>query len=146
MKSTVLLAAASLSLLSSCRIMDRLLDPHPGFQAGDKRAVVPREFLFTRSPSLTAWLDQVVVVQIEGVPLTQVFNHESLRGFSYKFLRLPPRSHVVSMHKIAMTRRQILWSLSHDYQLQMTPRYGPNGEILWVDIRSQEEALVVNKR
>ncbi len=141
MKSNVILAAAALSLLSSCRFTDRLLDPYPGFQAGDPMAVVPREFLFTRYEPLNRWLDQPVNVQITDVPLTQVFRHESLRGFQYKILRTPPRAHSVSIEKLAMTRRQILWSLSHDYQLHMAPRYGPDGEILWIDVRSTEEEL-----
>jgi hypothetical protein len=40
-----------------------------------------------------------------------------------------------------MTRRQLLWSLSHDHQLHMSPSYNGSGTVSHIDIRSRISEL-----
>ncbi len=142
MKSpTLILLAAAAMCHTGCRTVDRILDEQPSFKAADPAAVVPREFLYTKYEPLNRWMDQAVRVQIMDMSLLSVFEHPCLRGFHYKFLRRPPRAHVINMDKLAMTRRQILWALSHDYQLRFSPKYGMDGEVLYIEISSREELL-----
>ena len=144
MNSRPLLSAAILTLalpMTSCEVYDRVFEPQPGGHAEDAKAVVPREFLFTRYAPLNAWLDEAVRVQIMDVPLMEVFNHRSLRGLNYVFVIKPQQNPLVTMDKLALTRRQLLWALSHDHQLHMTPAFGTHGEVTCIEIRSRSVDL-----
>ncbi len=144
MNSRSLLSAAIFTLvlpMTSCEVYDRVFWPQPGGHAQDAKAVVPREFLFTRYAPLNAWLDEAVRVQIMDVPLLDVFNHQALRGLNYVFVKKPQQNPLVTMDKLALTRRQLLWALSHDHQLHMTPSFGAKGEVSWIEIRSRSVDL-----
>ena len=144
MNSRPLLSAAILALvlpMTSCEVYDRLFWPKPLNHAADPAAVVPRDFLFSRSAPLNAWLDEAVRVQIMDVPLMDVFNHRSLRGLNYVFVIKPQQNPLVTMDKLALTRRQLLWALSHDHQLHMTPSFGAKGEVTCIEIRSRSVDL-----
>lgn len=106
--------------------------------AYDRLAVVPQEFLYTEYAPLNKWLDTPVRVQILDVPLLDVFQHPSLRGLNYKITVPPKADQTVLIDKLAMTRRQLLWVLSHDYALMLTPVFGSNGELSWIEIRSKD--------
>ena len=144
MKFPRLLPAAVLALilpLTSCETYDRITEPQPGGHAEDANAVLPQEFLFTRYAPLNHWLDEAVRVQIMDVPLMDVFRHPALRGLAYVFVKPPLKNPLVTIDKLALTRRQLLWVLSHDHQLHMTPSFGPRGEVTCIEIRSRSVDL-----
>lgn len=137
MKSTpirVLLAAVFCLAAGGCT----LFDPKPPMNIADPKAVVPESFLFTKYKPLNVWLDQPVRVQIFDVPLTRVFETPELRGARYRFISFPPNDPLVFIDKPALTRRQLLWSLSHTYQLHMTPVFSQDGGPAWIEIRSRQ--------
>jgi hypothetical protein len=127
--------------LSSCETVDRMFDPQPHNHAEDPMAVVPPEFLHTRSVSLNQWLDEAVRVQIIDVPLLNVFDHPALRGLQYQIIKYPAQNPLINIDKLALTHRQLLWVIAHDYQLHMTPHYGPRGEVMYIEIRSRSVDL-----
>jgi len=128
-----LLAPLLFFSLASCG----LLDPKPKNQAADKLAVVPAEFLFSRYGPLNQWLDSMERVQIFDVPLKQVFNEPVLRGINYKVIQAPVENPTIFIDKIAMTRRQLLWSLAQDHQLHLTPVFSADGGPACIEIRSR---------
>ena len=128
-----LLAPLLLFSVASCG----LLDPKPKYQAADKWAVVPADFLFTRYDPLNQWLDSSVRVQIFDVPLKQVYNEPALRGINYRVIQPPVENPSIFIDKIAMTRRQLLWSLAQDHQLHLTPLFDAAGGPAWIEIRSR---------
>jgi hypothetical protein len=134
-------ALATLFLSSCGSYMDKMFDPQPPNRAEDPVAVVPPDFLLTRYAPLNQWLDQAVRVQIIDVPLMSVFNHPALRGLQYHVVKAPPANPLITIDKLALTRRQLLWVIAHDYQLHMTPIFGPSGEVLHIDIRSRSVDL-----
>ncbi len=137
----VISALACLTLwLPSCGIMDQD-NPKPKNHAEDPKAVVPVDFLFNRSRALNAWLDEAVRVQILDVPLMDVFRHPALRGLQYVIVKPPVENPLIFIDKLAMTRRQLLWAISHDHQLHMTPSFGPNGGVTAIEIRSRSQDL-----
>ena len=136
----LLLSLAALAL-PACEAMDKIFDPQPPHRAEDPVAVVPPEFLFTRSTSLNHWLDEAVRVQITDVPLVETFNHPALRGLQYQIVKAPSQNPLVNIDKLAMTRRQLLWVLSHDHQLHMTPNFGRHGHVNYIEIRSRSVDL-----
>ncbi|MES2708384.1 MAG: hypothetical protein V4726_17450 [Verrucomicrobiota bacterium] len=115
-----------------------LFDPKPKYNAVDPKAVVPQDFLFTRYGPLNAWLDTPVRVQIFDVPLTEVIKEPCLRGLDYRIVNPPLSNPTVFIDKIGLTRRQLLWALGQDYQLHMTPVFGPDGRTAYIEIRSRE--------
>lgn len=137
--------AALCFCLPACSVMDRI-NPKPKNLAADPLAVVPPDFLLTRYQPLNAWLDEAVRVQIMDVPLMEVFNHPSLRGLQYVIVKPPTANPLVTIDKIAMTRRQLLWSISHDHQLHMTPSFGSRGEVRYIEIRSRSVDLPNSER
>lgn len=137
---TAALALVTLPL-TGCNTLDRILEPQPQGNAADAGAVLPQEFLFTRYAPLNRWLDQAVRVQINDVPLMDVFNHPALRGFQYAVVKAPPENPLISMDKIALTRRQLLWALSHDHQLFMSPVFDRRGAVTHIEIRSRSVDL-----
>jgi hypothetical protein len=143
MKRLALILTAGLAvLLPSCKSYKEATgDPQPDNKAYDIDAVTPPEFLFSRSEGLNKWLDTPVRVQIHDVPLMEIFRHDCLRGLQYSVVKRPQKNPVVTIDKIAMTRRQILWSLSHDYQLHMTPAYNSKGNVSHIEIRSRSVDL-----
>ena len=128
-------------LLASCKTYDRLTEPQPLGHAEDANAVVPQEFLFSRYKPLNQWLDEAVRVQISDVPLMDVFRHPALRGLQYVIVKAPPQNPLINIDKLALTRRQLLWALSHDHQLHMTPSFGPGGKVTCIEIRSRSVDL-----
>ena len=143
MKRLALLTTAGLAvLLSACESYKKITgDPQPDNKVYDIGAVTPPEFLFTRSEALNQWLDTPVRVQIHDVPLMDVFHHNCLRGLQYAVIKRPQKNPAVTIDKIAMTRRQILWALSHDHQLHMTPAYNSKGNVSHIEIRSRTTDL-----
>ena len=131
------LAALAALTFSGCDTLDRIFDPQPPGHAEDPVAVLPPDFLVTRYAPLNQWLDEAVRVQIIDTPLLDVFTHPALRGLQYQIVKAPPQNPLVNIDKLALTRRQLLWVLSHDHQLHMTPSYGSRGEVNYIEIRSR---------
>ena len=98
--------------------------------------MLPQEFLYSKYHPLNAWLDTPVHVQILDVPLFSVLNEPCLRGLNYQVMKRPVHNPRITMNHIAMTRRQLLWSLCQDYQLSMVLVFGENGQPGHIDIRA----------
>ncbi|MBP7948720.1 MAG: hypothetical protein KA004_03620 [Verrucomicrobiales bacterium] len=132
MKCSLLLAAATCAfLLSGCE-MFRMKGP---FKVHDPVAVVPDDFLFTKYEPMNRWLDTAVRVQIFDVPLSHVFHANELRGLNIQIVKPLPKDSLVTMDRIAITRRQFLWTLCHEHQLMMTPVFGTRGEQSYIAVR-----------
>ena len=114
-----------------------LFDAKPPNQAADKLAVVPQDFLFTRYEPLNRWLDTAVRVQIFDIPLSQVFNEPCLRGINVSIIQPPIDDPDIFIDKLALTRRQLLWSLAQDPQLHLTPVFEPDGGPARIEVRSR---------
>lgn len=128
-----LLPALCLFGFSSCGIFN----PKPTYKAADKMAVVPADFLYTKYGPLNRWLDTAVRVQIFDVPLNQVLSHPTLRGINYRVIESSPDNPIIFIDKIAMTRRQLLWSLAQDHQLHLTPVVDSPDGPAFIEIRSR---------
>lgn len=129
--------AAALLLALTCSSCG-LFDPKPKYKAVDAKAVVPQDFLFTRYEPLNRWLDTAVRVQIFDVPLTEVIKEPCLQGLNYRIINPPVTNPTIFIDKVGLTRRQLLWSIGQDYQLHMTPVFGPDGHMAYIEIRSRE--------
>lgn len=132
--------AVALSLISGCSPLSAF-NPRPKQNIFDPKAVVPPDFLFTRYEPFNRWLDQPVVVQIYDVPLVEVFEQPALRGLRYRFVTRPDPNIRVTVDRVALTRRQLLWSIAQDHQLHMTPRFSADGGPAVVEIRSRHLTL-----
>lgn len=132
---TLFLFSALALGLSSCE-MFKMAGP---FKPYDTKAVIPQEFLFSHYKPLNEWLDVPVHVQILDVPLLDIFTQPALAGLNYKLVKAPKENPRITMNHMAMTRRQLLYSLSQEYQLTMTPVFSQNGTSSYIDIRSRKE-------
>jgi hypothetical protein len=141
MNRHTLSALAVACLLPGCTAIDLLLDPQPKFKAADAMAVVPNDFLFTRYPPLNRWLDTPMRTLILDTPLKACFDHEALRGIRYQWIIEPKENPIINIDRVAITRRQLLWCLAQDHLIQMTPKFGPSGELEYLELRSRDFAL-----
>lgn len=129
------LSAVALASLSGCQ----WLDPKPDFAAAYHNAVVPQSFLYSSYDPLNEWLDTKIRISIHEMPLPHVFQTAYLSPMRYTVTNLPHPSPVVTVESIGMTRRQFLFSLSHEYGLIMTPVFGAPGQPSYIDIRGRLE-------
>lgn len=130
------LAVASLAGLSSCQVW-MFGDVKPDYKPHDKMAVVPQEFLYTGHRPLNDWLDTPVQIQITEMPLTEVFEHPALRDLRVVWMNQPKDNPPITIHRLAITRRQLLWALGQDHQLTMLARTVPGGRS-YVEVRARE--------
>lgn len=130
------LALGSLAFLTSCRFW-MFWDVKPDYKPHDKMAVVPQEFLYTGSKSFNQWLDTPVQIQVTEMPLMEVFEHPALRQLRVVWVNRPKDNPVITIHRLAMTRRQLLWALGQDHQLTMLARTLPGGRSC-VEIHARE--------
>jgi hypothetical protein len=131
-----LFSALALALgLPSCE-MFKMAGP---FKPYTTKAVLPQDFLFSHYEPLNEWLDVPVHVQILDVPLLDIFKHPTLAGLNYKLVKAPKENPRITMTHLAMTRRQLLYSLSQEHQLTMTPIFANDGSMSYIDIRSRKE-------
>ena len=124
LKMLSVLSGLSAMLVTSCG----LLLPKPDYKPHDKMAVIPQEFLFTTHGPFNTWLDTPVRIQITDMPLLEVFEHPALRRLKLVWTKRPTTNPGVTIHRVAITRRQILWALSQDHQLTMLPVTVPGGQ------------------
>jgi hypothetical protein len=124
LKPLLLVCGLAAVLLPSCGYFL----PKPDYKPHDKIAVIPQDFLFTKHAPFNIWLDTPVRIQITEMPLLEVFEHPALRRLRTVWKRQPSDNPPVTIHRVGITRRQILWSLSQDHQLTMLPVTLPNGE------------------
>jgi hypothetical protein len=130
------LVLGSLAFLVSCRLW-QFWDVKPDLKPHDKMAVVPQEFLYTGHEPFNEWLDTPVQIQITDVPLTEVFEHPALRQLRVVWVSRPKENPPITIHRLAMTRRQLLWALGQDHQLTMLAQTVPGGQS-YVEIRARE--------
>lgn len=117
-------------LLPSCN----LLLPKPDFKPHDKLAVVPQDFLFSTNRAFNEWLDTPLQIHFTELPLREVFAHPALRDLNVRWVGTIDGSPRVTIHRVAITRRQLLWAVAQDHQLLMTAIAVPNGDS-YVEIR-----------
>lgn len=123
---------SSLAALASCTFWD----VRPDFKPHDKMAVIPQEFLFTTHEPFNEWLDTPVHLQITDMPLTEVFEHPALRDLRVVWVDRPAENAPITIHRLAITRRQLLWALGQDHELTMLAQTVPGGRS-FVEIRSR---------
>jgi hypothetical protein len=121
---------SALAMVSSCA----LLELEPDYKPHDKLAVVPQEFLYTGHKPFTDWLDTPVHIQITDVPLTEVLEHPALRDLRVVWVESPKENPLITIHRVAITRRQLLWALGQDHELTMLAQTVPGGQS-YVEIR-----------
>jgi len=125
-------ALCGLTSLVSCS----MLELKPDYKPHDKLAVVPQEFLYTGHEPFNKWLDTPVHIQITDMPLIDVFEHPALRSLRVVWVDLPKANPPITIHRLAITRRQLLWALGQDHQLTMLAHTVPGGQS-YVEIRSR---------
>mgnify|MGYP004117864445 FL=1 len=130
---TRIILVALLTCLGSCGIFQE--KPNPGLVAPN--ATVPQDFLFSWNKPYNAWMDSPVRVYYNAVPLDQIFNNSPFIRLSYTFAEKPAEMPLVSIDTLGLTRRQLLWSIAHDNNLQMILRTLPNGHPSEVIIRDR---------
>jgi hypothetical protein len=132
----LLIAMMGVLVLPSCEmIFPNLLLPKPDLEPHDKIGVVPQDFLFTQHEPLKDWLDTAVYVQMINVPLTRVFEHPALRPLNHRWVVLPRHNPRITIYRVAITRRQLLWSIAQDYKLSMLPVTVPGG-YSYIEVRA----------
>ena len=82
-------------------------------------------------------MDTPVRVYYNEVPLEEIFNNAPLIGLSYNFIKKPKESPLVSIDSIGITRRQLLWAIAHDNNLNMSLKALPNGHPSEIIIRDR---------
>lgn len=134
--SRILLAAAlaCVPLLPSCR----LLDPEPDYEIARPMAITPQKFLHNDNEQLNEWLDQTIVVRISRVPLSKTFDEPEFTPMSYKAIDLPEDDPQINIDSVGMSRRQLLWAISHEHSLEMTPVPGYGSEKSYIEIRGRQ--------
>ncbi|MEZ5328760.1 MAG: hypothetical protein R3F19_27250 [Verrucomicrobiales bacterium] len=133
------LAALAIIGLASCSSLKQAINPKPNLQPARAKALVPQEFLLTDYTPLNEWLDTPVHVDILNVPLSKVFQQPSLAGLNHNLTGFSQGEDEpnVTLNEVAITRRQLLWSLSQDYKLAMVPKFDAQGGSSYIDIRVQ---------
>ena len=132
----LLRSIALLALVSMTTVSCDMFTMKGPFKPYDKMSVLPQEFLFTKYAPLNEWLDTPVNVEIHEVALRDVLSLPCLRGLEYRIVSLPklnPKTKI-TMNHMALTRRQLLWSICHDNQLRMVPVFGERGAQSRIDI------------
>lgn len=128
----LLTAVLALALVPACN----LLLPKPDFKPHDKLAVVPQDFLFSTNRAFNEWLDTPLRIHVNDLPLRELFVHPALRDLNVKWVGKIDDSPRVTIDRIAITRRQLLWAVAQDHQLLMSPITVPGGES-YVEIRQR---------
>lgn len=129
---SVCASVLALLFLGSCA----LLPPKPDYKPHDKMAVVPQEFLYTGHKPFNDWLDTAVWIHVTDMPMSQVFLHPALSSLRVEWVEAPKKDPLITIHRIAITRRQLLWALAQDHQLTMLPVVVPGGRS-YVEIRAR---------
>ncbi|MFN0127472.1 MAG: hypothetical protein ACKV19_12385 [Verrucomicrobiales bacterium] len=114
-----------------------LFEMKPDYKPHDKMAVVPQEFLYTGHGPFNDWLDTPVHIQITNMPMSEVFQHPALRDLRVVWVERPVEDPLITIHRLAVTRRQLLWALGQDHQLTMLAQTVPGG-MSYVEIRRRE--------
>ena len=128
------IAAAAVALcLGSCGIFEE--KPHPSLV--EPRAAVPRDFLFSWHEPYNEWMDTPVRVYYNEVPLDCIFENQPFTRLSYQWVKRPEEVPLVSIDSMGITRRQLLWSIAHDYNLHMSLKTLPDGHPNTVLIRDR---------
>ena len=82
-------------------------------------------------------MDTPVRVYYNEVSLEEIFNNAPLTGLSYNFIKKPKEMPLVSIDSIGITRRQLLWAIAHDNNLNMSLKSLPNGHPSEIIIRDR---------
>ena len=125
--------------ITSCASVRQAIDPQPDLRPSREQALVPQEFLLTDYVPLNEWLDTSVHVDILDVPLSCVFQEPALAGLNHNLtgFHWEEDEPTITIHEVALTRRQLLWALSQDHMLAMVPKFDAQGGTSYIDIRVQ---------
>ena len=129
--------AALLILIPIALISCSIFNPKPKPGLVEPKAAVPADFLFSWHAPYNKWMDSLVRVYYNEIPLEEIFKNAPLTGLSYNFINKPKESPLVSIDSIGITRRQLLWSIAHDNNLSMSLKSLPNGHPSEIIIRDR---------
>jgi hypothetical protein len=133
--TSILASLLALPLFTSCEMYT-----HKGpFPAYSKQTLIPQRFLYSDYEPLNNWLDTPIRVLIQEVPLDKVFDHPALRGVNFKIERSHPKPTIIDIDSIALTRRQLLWTLCYDNELSMVPIFHETGGPSYIQVKSRKE-------
>ncbi len=93
----------------------------------EPRAAVPRDFLFSWHEPYNEWMDAPVRVYYNKIPLDQVLANPPFTRLRYTVVERPDKMPLVTMDSLGISRRQLLWSIAHDYNLHMSLKTLPDG-------------------
>ncbi len=82
-------------------------------------------------------MNSPIRVYYNKVPLEEIFENSPFIRLVYQFNEKPEEMPLVSMDSLGITRRQLLWSIAHDNNLQMILKTLPNGHPSEVIIRDR---------
>jgi len=133
MRLLLILLTSSFFVLTGCN----LFGPKPSYNMTQPNAVIPQAFLYTTYSPLNRWLDTPKRIIIHDVPLRKVFSISELSPMNYKLVNLKNGDTPVTMKTLGITRRQLLWTIAHEYGLDMTPIYTKPGEPAYIEIRGK---------
>lgn len=111
--------------------------PTPGIV--NPHAAVPTTFLFSWHEPYNQWMDTPVRVYYNKVPLDEIFQNSPFDTLEYRFLEKPEEMPLVSIDSLGISRRQLLWSIAHDYNLHMSLKTLPNGHPNEIIIRYRSD-------
>ena len=124
---------ATCTFLCSCGLFQE--KPNPGLV--EPNAAVPEDFLFSWHKPYNEWMNSPIRVYYNKVPLEEIFENAPFIRLVYHFNEKPEEMPLVSMDSLGITRRQLLWSIAHDNNLQMILKTLPNGHPSEVIIRDR---------
>jgi hypothetical protein len=113
---------------------------HPDNQHDSRvrEAVVPNTFLYNAtSPRFNEWLDTPAHIHLIDVPLDRVFESTIFAPLNYRVSNLPANAPPVNVESLGMTRRQLLWTIAHEYGLSMTPYDFGDPHLSYIDVQGR---------
>ena len=121
-------ACGAVSVLASCSasssapswLKSPIFIEKPRLSLHNPRAVVPSDFLFSWHKPYNEWMDAPNRVYYHKVPLDQVFRRPPFTKLEYTLGEMPPEIPTISVDSLGISRRQLLWLIAHDNQLQMS--------------------------
>ena len=135
--SASIVRAIFLTLIPIALVSCSIFNPKPKPGLVEPKAAVPADFLFSWHAPYNKWMDTPVRVYYNEVPLEEIFKNAPLIGLSYNFIKKPKESPLVSIDSIGITRRQLLWAIAHDNNLNMSLKALPNGHPSEIIIRDR---------
>lgn len=139
---TIILSVLSMLVLASC-----INFTTRGFERAEETIVIPDNYLYSGSETFDAWLDRPFTMRYKETPFVDVFHTFPLHGMvPYRFEKMPENREAFSMVSPGMTRRQLLWTLAREYNLEYHYEYEggmPTEVVVVANMRPPTESFEV---